>query len=177
MFSVAYIALTAVAISYGGGKHSISLEPYEISQAILFVLIAFIPGLLSFTIPKFAVVILLSKILNPGPMHRTIMWIVSIAYGLLVVVTLIINFAQCSPAATQWGKAQGTCWDRRIIVDCMLAVGSEFFPLPLLYASLLFSPSCTQDLLRARINLRKSPLLPSTFTSPRIPRWCFHSCK
>ncbi|KAK0614951.1 hypothetical protein B0T17DRAFT_540676 [Bombardia bombarda] len=36
---------------------------------------------------------------------------------------LAINFAQCSPAATQWGGANGTCWDRKITVDYSLSPG------------------------------------------------------
>ena len=77
----------------------------------------------SFIIPKFAGVILLAKLLDPGTIHTTCMWIVSVLYFLLALGMLIINFCQCSPIAAQWGGAVGTCIDRKITVDYALALG------------------------------------------------------
>lgn len=56
------------------------------------------------------------------------MWVVSVLYFLVAVGMLVINFAQCSPAATQWGAAEGTCWDRGITVAYALVLGGECFP-------------------------------------------------
>ena len=87
------------------------------------------PGVTSFTIPKFAVIILLAKILSPGRWHKMFMWVISILYLLMSAGMLVINFAQCTPAAAQWGGAEGTCWDQRITVDYAMALGvcSVFF--------------------------------------------------
>lgn len=93
-------------------------------NAVYYTVVSFVPGVLSFTIPKFAVVILLAKLLNPSRVHIWIMWIVSVTYLLLSAGMLAINFGQCTPAAAQWGGAPGTCWDRRITVDYAIALGS-----------------------------------------------------
>lgn len=100
-----------------------TLPPEDIPHAIYYTVVSFVPGVTSFTIPKFAVVILLAKVLNPGRWHRVFMWVISILYLLMSAGMLAINFAQCTPAAAQWGGAPGTCWDRRITVDYAIALG------------------------------------------------------
>ncbi|KAK3324941.1 hypothetical protein B0H66DRAFT_107629 [Apodospora peruviana] len=122
--SISYVGVAAVAISYGGGRHVAILDPADVTMAVKYTVISFVPGVSSFIIPKFAVVILLAKLLNPGRIHKTIMWVVSILYLLLAAGMLVINFAQCTPAAAQWGGAEGTCWDRKITVDYALALGA-----------------------------------------------------
>ena len=57
-----YIALTAVSTSYGFGKHMATLSDASIRQAQKYLVISFVPGILLFALPKFAVVILLVKI-------------------------------------------------------------------------------------------------------------------
>ena len=126
LLSIIYVSISGVAISHGAGRHAPTLDSESSSRAIYLTLIAFVPGVLSFIVPKFAVLILLAKILNPGDWHRRAMWAVSVFYFLISVGMLVINFAQCSPAATQWGKAKGTCWDRKITVAYALLLGGEF---------------------------------------------------
>lgn len=75
-------------------------------------------------VPKFAVVILLAKILNTGKVHQRIMWVVSVVYFLIVLGMVVINFAQCTPAATQWGGAAGKCWPRVITMAYAFLTGS-----------------------------------------------------
>ena len=126
-----YVALSGVAVAHGAGRHVTDVNPADVSKAIYYTVIAFVPGVLSFTVPKFAVVILLAKILDPGPIHRRFMWVVCILFGLLVIGMLVVNFAQCTPAAAQWGGAPGTCWSRVITFAYSLTLGSEFWNTPL----------------------------------------------
>jgi hypothetical protein len=129
LLGISYVALAAVSVSYGGGRHIATLDPADVKHAILYTVIAFVPGVSSFTFPKFAVVILLAKILSPGRWHRVFMWTASILYLLMSLGMIIINFAQCTPAAAQWGGAEGVCWDRKITIDYALTLGicSVFF--------------------------------------------------
>jgi hypothetical protein len=99
------------------------LPPEDVRKAIYYTVVSFVPGVASFVIPKYAVVILLVKVLSPGRWHKTFMWVISVMYFLLAAGMLAINFAQCTPAAAQWGGAPGTCWDRRITVDYAMALG------------------------------------------------------
>ena len=78
-------------------------------------------------VPKFAVVILLAKILNTGKTHRRIMWVISVVYFLIMLGMVIINFAQCTPAATQWGGSKGKCWPRVITMAYAFLSGSMSF--------------------------------------------------
>lgn len=123
LLSISYVALAAVAISYGAGRHLATLPPEDASKAIYYIVVSFVPGITSFVLPKFAVVILLAKILQPSRWHRIVMWVVSMLYLLLSAGMLVINFAQCSPAAAQWEGAGGTCWDRQITVDYSMTLG------------------------------------------------------
>lgn len=129
LLNISYIAIAAVSIHYGGGRHSSTLEPADRERAVYYTVVSFVPGVLSFVIPKFAVLILLAKILDPGPIHRRIMWLVSIAYLGLSVGMLVVNFLQCTPVAVQWGGAEGTCWERinTVIYSLTLGVASVLF--------------------------------------------------
>lgn len=123
--SFIYVGLASLAIKNGGGRHAETLSPDEITSAVYYTVISFVPGVSSFIIPKLAVAILLIRLLAPGPIHKSIMWIVSVLYFGLGVGMLIINFVQCSPPERQWkGEAvEGTCWDRKITVDYAIALG------------------------------------------------------
>ncbi|SPO06831.1 uncharacterized protein DNG_09525 [Cephalotrichum gorgonifer] len=129
ILGILFVALAGVGIHYGGAQHAADLHPQDLSRSIRFTLISFAPGAMSFTFPKYAVVLLLVKILNPGKNHRRFMWVVSVVYGLLVVSAVVINFAQCQPPAKQWGGATGKCWSRQIIVvyGTVLAALSALF--------------------------------------------------
>jgi len=100
-----------------------TLTPDQITKAVYYTVISFVPGVSSFVIPKVAVVILLAKLLNPRSMHLAFMWIVSGLYLALGLGMLVINFVQCNPPAAQWGGAEGVCWDRKITVDYAIALG------------------------------------------------------
>ncbi|KAL2257016.1 hypothetical protein VTK26DRAFT_773 [Humicola hyalothermophila] len=123
VLSISYVGLAAAAIKYGAGRHLDTLPPENVPKAIYYTVVSFVPGVSSFTLPKFAVVILLAKLLDPGPWHRRVMWLISTLYFLLSAGMLVINFAQCSPASAQWNGPHSQCWDRRITVDYALAVG------------------------------------------------------
>lgn len=118
---IAYFTLTAVATSYGFGRHMAVLPPADVQQAMKYLIISFEPGIVLFSMPKFAVVILLVKILHPGPRHLVILWTVSIAFAVLMVGNMVVNLAQCTPAAAQWGGAKGVCWNRRVVIDYSIA--------------------------------------------------------
>ncbi|KAK4215053.1 hypothetical protein QBC37DRAFT_460079 [Rhypophila decipiens] len=122
--SISYVALAACAISYGAGRHVTTLDPAHVTKAVYYTVVSFVPGVTSFMLPKFAVVILLARLLAPGKIHRTIMWVICVIYLLLTAGMLVINFAQCTPAAKQWGAAEGTCWDRKITVDYAMMLGA-----------------------------------------------------
>ena len=53
-----------------------------------------------------------------------VLWIVSVAFGLMLVGQLVVNFAQCRPVAAQWHEVAGVCWDRGVVIQYSIAFGS-----------------------------------------------------
>jgi len=117
-----YVGMGAAAVSWGGGKHQEALTMPDFFMIIKLTTISFAPGLSSFMFPKFAVVILLAKLLNPSRLHLRIMWAISITYFLMIVAMLALNFGQCTPAAAAWGEVPGKCMDRAPVVHYAMAV-------------------------------------------------------
>jgi hypothetical protein len=123
LLNVTYVAIAAVALKYGGTRHTDTLSPEDLHKAIYYTVVAWVPTILSFVVPKYAVIILLARILDPSPWHRRCMWVVMIIYLLQTVVLLVINFVQCEPVSAQWDGPLSQCWDRRIILGYALAHG------------------------------------------------------
>jgi hypothetical protein len=93
-------------------------------MAMKYLILSFELGIVLFAAPKFAVVILLVKILRPGRRHIVVLWIVSVGFAVLLVGNLVLNLAQCTPVAAQWGEAQGVCWNRRIDLYYSMVFGA-----------------------------------------------------
>jgi hypothetical protein len=123
-----YIALglTIAAVKSGNGRHFANLTDEQRSGAILYTLAGFCPGILSFAIPKLAVVALLVQITNPSRKHRIFLWCMTIGCLLVLFGCVIIIFAQCNPSRSQWDfSVKGTCWSIWILIDYAIVVGSE----------------------------------------------------
>ncbi|KAM7203882.1 hypothetical protein V8F33_001853 [Rhypophila sp. PSN 637] len=119
-----YVGMSGAAVHYGGGRHIMTLKPEDTTQVIKLTVISFVPGVTSFVLPKFGVVILLAKLLNPPRLHIIFMWIISVIYGLMTIAMLSLNFGQCTPAAAQWDMTvKGTCMDRKIVVNYAMTLG------------------------------------------------------
>ncbi|KXH65361.1 integral membrane protein [Colletotrichum nymphaeae SA-01] len=119
------IALEIWAIRCGNGRHADTLSQEQQSAAILSTISGFPPNVLAYTVPKFAVVALLVRILNPGKMHQVVLW--GMATGCLVLVSLciIILFAQCKPTHAQWDftVTEKSCWSPWVLVNVAILTG------------------------------------------------------
>jgi len=122
MLGWAFVGMGSAAVYYGGGRHLFALKPENLGMVLKLTVISFVPGLSSFMFPKFAVVILLAKLLNPSKPHKYFMWGISVFYTLMIIVMLTLNFAQCTPAAAQWGEVPGTCMARKYVVYYAMTV-------------------------------------------------------
>ncbi|KAK4232686.1 hypothetical protein C8A03DRAFT_20071 [Achaetomium macrosporum] len=123
LLSILHVAFIAVAISYGAGRHIATLPPQDIPHAIVYTLVGSTPGVLSFVVPKFAIVILLAKILDPGRWHKLFMWVISAVYSLMSVGIVVAVWLQCTPVGVQWYGAKGTCWSPIILSTASLVHG------------------------------------------------------
>ncbi|OTA56509.1 hypothetical protein K449DRAFT_162307 [Hypoxylon sp. EC38] len=113
------VGFSTTAVHYGSGRHIQTLTQEQIQGAILFTLIGFVPGILSFVLPKLAVVTLLSRLLNPSRTHLIWLWFMCIFCLLTMMGSVGMVFGQCQPSRSQWDFSVPArfCWDKWISVD------------------------------------------------------------
>ncbi|KAK8046954.1 hypothetical protein PG996_015018 [Apiospora saccharicola] len=83
--SITSCALTSKAVSYGLGRHMEALSREDQIAVTTWTYIAFCPGVMSFAIPKLAVVALLVRLMAPRKLHYWVLW----ALGITVQLTLL----------------------------------------------------------------------------------------
>lgn len=154
------------AVSYGSGRHAALLTEDQFSHAILWTMVAFLPGILSFGVPKLAVVALLTRMLNPSRIHAIIMWVVAIICLISLMGCVAILFGQCTPTHSMWTfSVKGKCWSPMVLVNYSIYAGCEIFPTSRPNEGLL-TQIPTKPFLRLLI-----------FTSPCILQLCCATCR
>ncbi|KAI1370405.1 hypothetical protein F4677DRAFT_465480 [Hypoxylon crocopeplum] len=120
------VACSITSVASGNGKHVSSLNDKQMSGAILWTMVGFIPGVLSFGIPKLAAVALLTRLLNPSRMHQIFLWTMSSCSLLALIAFVGILFGQCTPSRAQWDLSitEKTCIDRSILVNYNIFTGA-----------------------------------------------------
>ncbi|KAI7344128.1 hypothetical protein KC354_g15315 [Hortaea werneckii] len=117
--------ISARATHWGSGRHFEDLTAAQKSKVIHYNLAAFCPSILSIGIPKLAVVALLTKLLEPTRWHRITMWTAAGLTNLLLFGCVIILYAQCQPARSQWNfSVEGQCWSPWVLVYWAIVSGS-----------------------------------------------------
>lgn len=112
--------MTTVNVNLGYGRHA-DVIPERLSLVLLLNLVDFSLGILSFCLPKLAVVALLNRLFTVSKAHRIMLWGLSGLVSAVSIVCVFILWFTCNPARAQWqmemveeGKA--TCFDRWILV-------------------------------------------------------------
>ncbi|RTE78244.1 hypothetical protein BHE90_007291 [Fusarium euwallaceae] len=126
IFEWTQVALSIIAVRRGNGRHFDTLTLSQKQDAILFTILGFPFGVMAFGIPKLAVVALLTRIMNPGRVQQIILWGLAGFCMLSLFGCIIILFAQCRPAASQWDFSitEKTCWSPYILVDFAIFAGA-----------------------------------------------------
>lgn len=121
------LGLTIAAVLAGNGRHFATLTDKQRSGAILYTLAGFCPGILSFGVPKLAVVALLTRITNPSRAHKWFLWAMASGCLLILFGCVVIIFAQCAPTRSQWDfSVEGTCWSPWVLIDYAIVAGSTY---------------------------------------------------
>lgn len=124
------LGISSAAAASGSGRHFNTLSLENQQNVIKYTIAAFCPGILSFAIPKLAVVALLTKLMNPSRAHLIFMWIASSVTTLVLFGCVIILYAQCTPSRSQWDfSIQGECWSVWILIDYAIFAGGKRFVL------------------------------------------------
>ncbi|KAL1850973.1 hypothetical protein VTK73DRAFT_9567 [Phialemonium thermophilum] len=115
-----------MAVHSGNGKHFAILTTEQKSGAILWTIVGFCPGIMSFGLPKLAVIALLTRLMNPSRWHRIFLWCLGIWCNISLLGCVFVLFAQCTPARSQWDFSitDKTCWSPWVLVDYAIYAGS-----------------------------------------------------
>jgi hypothetical protein len=122
------MSIVTVAVHAGSGRHIAALTPAQAERALFFTMVSFIPGILSYMIPKFAVVILIKDLLGPSRTHETVIWALVVLNTVLIVVCITVTYAQCDPTSALWTMAYGTkarCWDPIVVIATSIAASAS----------------------------------------------------
>lgn len=126
---VAYVGVTTANVAIGYGKHADALSGSQIEKAVLVNSVSFVFGILAFTIPKMAVVALLTKILNPSKLHFWFLWFMAMFTAISGTGCIFILFFMCDPPQALWKVIPGAkCLTPWILIRYSTFVGGMSFP-------------------------------------------------
>ena len=92
-----YAATSTVSVHYGYGQHYAKLSESNAEKALMWNMISFIFGIISFAIPKLAIAALLGRLLNPTFWQKVIMWSLTGMVTAIAIANIIIYLTQCKP--------------------------------------------------------------------------------
>ncbi|KAK1856563.1 integral membrane protein [Colletotrichum chrysophilum] len=119
------VATAIVAVAYGMGLHFDTLTRDQQQKAIFWTIVGFPAGVMSFGLPKLAVVALLTRILNPSAWHKRFLWGLSLFCLLNLTANMVLLFTHCQPPRSQWDfDVPSTCLDKWILVSFAIYTGS-----------------------------------------------------
>lgn len=120
------LGISSAAAESGSGRHFKTLSLEQQQNVIKYTMAAFCPGILSFAIPKLAVVALLTKLMAPSPAHRIFLWCSASVTTMVLFGCVIILYARCTPSRSQWDfSVEGKCWSIWVLVDYAIFAGGE----------------------------------------------------
>lgn len=120
--------MTIASVYHGFGRHFDVLPLDGKQQMIKWAFFSFTPSILAFTIPKFAVVTLLTRLLNPARWHRVFLWVLVSTCQVAILGCAVILFAQCTPSRAQWDFSitNVKCWSPWLLVRYSMVAGCEY---------------------------------------------------
>ncbi|KAJ5533843.1 hypothetical protein N7527_000097 [Penicillium freii] len=130
IFGLLFVATTTVSVTYGYGQHMMNLEPRSAELALMWNMISFIFGIISFAIPKLAVAALLHRILNPNFTQRIIVWGLASLIAVIAIVNILVYVTMCDPQQALWKTSmvlsgEAKCRDIWILINYAIFNGGE----------------------------------------------------
>ncbi|KAK2029185.1 integral membrane protein [Colletotrichum zoysiae] len=118
-------SLSTLAVFSGTGRHLDVLTLEQQQSIMLWSTAAQCPGIMSFSLPKLAVICLLTRLLEPGVLHKWFLWWMGIWCQLTLVATVAILIGRCTPARSLWDfSVAGTCFDPSILINYSIYAGT-----------------------------------------------------
>jgi rhodopsin domain-containing protein len=120
------VVIAFIAVDHGNGRHLEALSQEQQEKVVFWTLVGFPFGILSFGLPKLAVVALLTRIMNPSRLHKAVLWSMTIVCNVLLVLNALFLLGRCQPAESQWNfDIEGTCWNPEILVVYAITTGGK----------------------------------------------------
>lgn len=121
-----YMSILAVAVNSGSGRHIATLTIPQAERALLLTTVSFIPGIMSYIVPKFAVILLIKDLLSPSRLHMVAIWIWSVVSAVLTVVCIIVVYIQCDPPRAFWTIGlNARCWDPVVLMATSITASAS----------------------------------------------------
>ncbi|KAF3068342.1 hypothetical protein GL218_08422 [Daldinia childiae] len=141
ILSLVVCILVTIATNFGLGKHAYDLSHYEKTNALKYNAIINAVLIWQFSLPKFAIIAILKRILNYGTKTAVLFWTLGITSQACVLAVSIWWFRQCDPVDFGWDKSieGGTCVDIRVMsslayftsaYSAFLDIFFAFYPIP-----------------------------------------------
>jgi hypothetical protein len=114
VFCVLVLLVTCVLVSIGSshglGRHMSTLTPEEIVQAGRWNVVISSVLIWSFSLPKFAMIAILKRILNYGTKTTIAFWFLALSSQACILATSVWWWMQCTPIERGWDRTvEGTC--------------------------------------------------------------------
>lgn len=131
VMGLTYCAVVTVDVAFGYGQHADALLLPDLEMAILLNTVSFLFGIISFTIPKLAVTAMLNRILNPGALQKTFLWVLTGTVAVVSGICIIMLFTMCDPPEALWKihlvmEGQAKCKDVWILINYAIFTGGMF---------------------------------------------------
>ncbi|KAK2750411.1 hypothetical protein FQN57_003891 [Myotisia sp. PD_48] len=126
LLGLTYVSVTTKSIAVGYGRHQHTLSDEQMRETILLNSVAFIPGILSFTVPKIGIAAMLNRILLPTVFQRNMVWLLTGLMTIASCVCILILFTRCSPPQAMWDNRVigATCRDPMVQVNYGIFTGA-----------------------------------------------------
>ncbi|OTB14555.1 hypothetical protein K445DRAFT_318968 [Daldinia sp. EC12] len=139
--SLVVCVLVTIATDFGLGKHAADLNDQEKADALKFNAIINAVLIWQFSLPKFAIIAILKRILNYGTKTAILFWGLGITSQACVLAVSVWWFKQCDPVEFGWDKSinGGTCADVKVMSNlayftsaysAFLDIFFAFYPIP-----------------------------------------------
>ncbi|KLU81780.1 hypothetical protein MAPG_00861 [Magnaporthiopsis poae ATCC 64411] len=118
IFAITCVLVT-VAHSYGSGRHMKDIHPQEnVKEALKWNVISSAVLIWTFSLPKFAVIATLQRILDFGIRTTVVFWGLAITSQGCILGVSVFWFTQCRPIAKQWDSSvDGVCSGTKVFSD------------------------------------------------------------
>ncbi|KAL7810765.1 hypothetical protein V8C44DRAFT_113269 [Trichoderma aethiopicum] len=137
---IASSVCSSIGIGYGLGRRERTLGPEQLKQAIKWNAIINAVVIWSFSLPKFAIIAILKRILNYGAKTMAAFLAMAVVSQGGILAVSVWWFAQCRPVAHQWDPdVEGTCASVGIMTKLAFATTAysafldlffAFYPIP-----------------------------------------------